>query len=109
MPTEVFGVTLVGTTNGQAQSAEFTDSQEVAMSRDANGDIHNTVVYGDNNETMTHELVQDTSAAAIAAGDDITVNAKDYHITEHKISQSNSDFQKLTISGQRKVVNGTPQ
>lgn len=109
MPTEVFGVTLVGTTNGQPQSAEFTDKQEVAMSRDANGDIYNTAVYGDNDEAMSFEVVQDTSAAAVAAGDDITVDSKAYHLTEHKVSQTNSDFQKLSISGQRKVTNGTPQ
>lgn len=108
MPTEVFGVTLVGTTNGQPQSAEFTDKQEVAMSRDANGDINNTAVYGDNDESMSFEVVHDTSAIAVAAGDSITVDSKSYHITEHKVSQANTDFQKLSISGQRSVTNGTP-
>jgi len=108
MPTEVFGVTLVGTTQGQPQSAEFTDKQEVAMSRDANGDIYNTEVYGDNDESMSFEVVQDTSAAAVAAGDSLTVDSKNYHVTEHKVSQENTGFQKLSISGQRSVTNGTP-
>jgi len=109
MPTYQFGVSIAGlSTYGQEQSFEETDSQSVAEVKDANGDIHETVAYGDNMEECSAEVIEDTTAADTAAGSEITLGGKTYIVTERTISQENESYRKRSIKGRRKVTAGTP-
>lgn len=109
MPTYAFGVDASGvSTYGQPQSFEKSDEAEIAEIKDANGDIHENTPYGDNNESMSFEVIRDTAAAALNATSELTIGGEVFYLTKVTLSEENESYKKYKVEGTRKVTAGTP-
>lgn len=96
----VFGVTSSGTW-GVFQSATHNDSAEIAEARGADGAVIEMKAYSVANEKQFEALL-DSTATLPKIGESLTVGSWQGLITSVSLTETNTDFQKISITAQLK-------
>ena len=96
----VFGVTTSGSW-GIFQSVSHNDSGELAEARGADGKIVEMQTYSVSNEKQ-FEVLLDSTVALPKIGEVLTVDTWKGIITSVALSESNTEYQKLSVTAQTK-------
>ena len=107
MATYQFGVTRTAGSYGLLQELSFVDKVKVNEAFDENGEVAD---YTDSDARIEVDasFIEDTDAADLESGDDITCGANKYHINEVTSREENQGYRKLTFKGVRYFENTLP-
>lgn len=94
-------------TYGLLQSFNNNTTTEEAVAPDATGNVAHLTLYNATEE-ITAEYIFDTTTTAPAAGDTITIGEKTYAVISTELTESNTDYTKLSIRLKHYVENGIP-
>lgn len=94
-------------TFGLLQSFNSNTTTEEAVAPDATGNVAHLTLYNATEE-ITAEYIFDTTTDAPAAGDTITIGEKTYAVISTGLTESNTDYTKLSITLKHYVKNGIP-
>ena len=103
MSTPVLGLTTSGTW-GIFQSVSHNDSAEVAEARGADGKVIEQKAYSVTNEKQFEALIDsaETATAIPVIGETLTVGDFTGIITSVSLTESNTEYQKLSVTAQQK-------
>lgn len=98
-PSRIFSITssLSGFTGFIANSFATNESAEVAEARDEHGKLIDLACY-DTGKELTMEALVTVESNGVAVGDKVTVNEIDALVTGINKTESNTDFQRATIT-----------
>jgi hypothetical protein len=101
MSTPVLGLTTSGTW-GIFQSVNHNDSAEVAEARGADGKVIEQKAYSVTNEKQFEALIDSEVATLPGIGEALTVGTWEGIITSVSLTESNTEYQKLSVTAQKK-------
>jgi hypothetical protein len=104
-----FGVVTAPGSYGYIQSFASTQTEEIGEARDANGDVAAYNQYNEQEE-ISFEYVYSGTAPAIGATLTITVEgaSRKYIVTQRGLTESNTDYQRMSITAKRYIANTLP-
>jgi hypothetical protein len=104
-----FGVVTAPGSYGYIQSFTSTQTEEIGEARDANGDVAAYNQYNEQEE-IQFEYVYSGTAPAIGATLTITVEGSStkYIVTQRALTESNTDYKKMSVTAKRWMTNTLP-
>jgi len=95
-----FAVTTSGG-YGVLQGVTTSQTAETAEARNADGEVEEIRAYSKADEVKLEGLLQDDDSPA-EVGTTITVGSDTYLLTNKEVTESNTEFQKISVTGIKK-------
>jgi len=102
-----FGVATDGSTQGLIQNFTTTQSVEIGEARDANGDVYAFNPYNETEE-FSAEWVLESTYSVPTVGTNITIGSNTYVLTSVVETESNTEYTRLSLTGNRYITNAIP-
>jgi len=102
-----FGVGTTATSQGLVQNFATTQSNEIGEARDPNGDVYAVTSYNETEE-FTAEWVLESTYTVPNVGDVITIGGNNYMLTSIVETESNTEYKRLSLTGNRWITNSVP-